>query len=421
MKRKSTVQKRTKRKAVVRKTPAANEVGLLGKALRGLGGLGGGMLGSLVGQPSFGSSAGTSLGAALSRWLGAGDYTVNRNSIVMKAANNIPMMHNTGQSVVVRHREFVTQIKGSTAFAVQRSLNINPGLSGTFPWLSNLATRFQEYEFKGMVWHYVPTSGTFNGTSAALGSVMLQTTYRSTDSPPASKTEMMNEYCATEVVPFETMAHPIECDPRENPFAVHYVRNVGITSGEPLMYDIGTTFVATQGMSTTDYVGDLWVTYEVELKKPLISSPVVQTANYFATTFAGPSTSSFFAGTQGPVQGQIPGVTFTADTINFSAANGGAGIYYVSVRIYSAGGITHATQVSWAAPTPTNLSSFAYNGVATSNATIVTGTNPSTNELSVEGGYYFTDAYSDAVLTYPIAQWTAGATTYAEVIIVRLA
>lgn len=387
--------------------------------MRGLGSLGGSAVGALVGQPQAGSSLGSSLGGAISKWIGAGDYTVSKNSVVMRASNNIPMMHNTNQSIIVRHREFVGTINGSTAFTVQKQLNINPGLSATFPWLSQVASRFQEYEVKGMVFHYVPTSGTFNGTTAALGSVMIQTTYRATDTPPASKTDMLNEYCASEVVPFETMAHPIECDPKENPFAVHYIRTNAITSGEPLMYDIATTFVATQGMSTTDIVGDLWVTYEVELKKPLISSPVVTPVVYYATTFSGGTTSTFFSGTQGPTVGNLA-VSFSAKTITFPRGLTG-GQYVIDVEVYSAAGLTHATQVSWGAPTLNNLTKWAYDGTDQELTTTITGTTPSTNVLRVVGGYYTTDAYSQASITYPDFQATSGTVTRVSVVIHQFA
>jgi membrane-bound metal-dependent hydrolase YbcI (DUF457 family) len=150
-----------------------------------------------MGQAGLGGSAGHGLGAALSKWLGYGDYTVAKNSIVQRSSASIPVMHSANQSVVIRHREFVTSIQGSTAFTVQNQLVLNPGILETFPWLSGIADRFQEYKVLGLVYHYVPTSGTFNGSSAALGSVMFQTTYRATDTAPTSKAEMLNEYWAS--------------------------------------------------------------------------------------------------------------------------------------------------------------------------------------------------------------------------------
>lgn len=393
---------------------ANNEVSLLGKALRGLGALGGSALGGVVGMPAAGSAAGSSLGAAVSKWLGSGDYEVAKNTIVQRAASGIPMMHNTGQSITVRHREFIGPIAGSTAFTVQSALTINPGLGSTFPWLASIAARFQEYEFKGLVFHYVPTSGTFNGTSAALGAVMLQTTYRSTDSAPTNKAEMMNEYWATEVVPFDTVAHPIECDPKENPFAIHYVRTTAIQSGEPLMYDLARTFVATQGMVDAGIVGDLWVTYEVELKKPLISSPVAYLPQYLGTSFSGGSASNFFSGARA-TQGSLP-LSFSTKTITIPA--GTPGLIYIKVNLYCVGATGVAT-VAWdGAITSSNISttSGSYDALLSKHTTTITGTNPLTDNLMYELAVSLIDNTLPATILYPSATITTGSIAQVSVV-----
>lgn len=235
----------------------------------------------MIGMPSAGGVIGNSLAGALSRWMGAGDYSINTNSVVQKslrAASSIPSMHADAQSIVVRHKEYLGEIRSSQTFSVQQSYPLNPGVETTFPWLSGIASSFQEYKIRGLVFHYIPTSGSaVSSTNAALGSVMLQTSYRSTDSLPGSKVEMLNEYCSNEVVPCDTMAHPVECDPKENPFNVQYVRTGPVPTGDSqLIYDLGVTHVAVAGSQspTPVVLGDLWVSYEIELKKPLVSSNV---------------------------------------------------------------------------------------------------------------------------------------------------
>lgn len=279
------------------------EVSALGKALRSLGSAGGSALGALAGAPVAGGVVGNNLGAALSKWLGFGDYTVRTNSVVNRASTGIPMMHKEGQSVTIRHREFIAQVRGSTSFAVLNSFVLNPGLAATFPWLSTIAGSFQEYKFKGIVFHYIPSSGTaVSGTNAALGTVMLQTSYRSSDVAPQSKTELLNEYWSGETVPCDTVAHPIECDPNENPFNVQYVRtSSAVSEGDStLLYDLGVTHLAVSGQQVSgNTLGDLWVTYEVELKKPIVASNV--TSNYLtsSTEFTSPIAGNrLFSGTK---------------------------------------------------------------------------------------------------------------------------
>jgi hypothetical protein len=217
--------------------------------------------------------------------------------LVKKASTGIPMMHKNDQKIIVRHKEFVCEVKSSQDFTIQRTLEINPGLENTFPWLSRVAGVYQTYRITGMVYHYIPTSGSaVSSTNNALGSVMLQTSYRATSAPPGSKTELLNEYWACESVPSETFCHPIECAPSENPFQVQYIRRGEVPDGDNrMLYDLGKTFVATSGMQQSGVVlGDLWVTYEVELTKPVVSDNVNDRLDFGGYINTNASTADYF-------------------------------------------------------------------------------------------------------------------------------
>jgi len=325
----------------VAKKKKEQEMTLLGSALRSLGGIGGGALGGLIGMPAAGTTLGSSLGASLSRWLGSGDYAVQSNSMVtsLKAASSIPMMHKENQSIVVRHREFVGSVTASTNFAVQLSLDLNPGNRVLFPWLAGIAVKFQEYRIRGMVFHYIPTSGaSVASTNTALGTVMIQTSYRSADSVPTTKYELLNEYCSNESVPSEAFCHPVECDPKENPFNVQYVRSSAIANSEDkLLYDLGTTNIAVQGcQGTTGNLGDVWVSYEIELRKPIIASNV--TTNVTTSTVScqqPPSMSSgtLFAGTQTKSGSLL--CTYAGNTITWPL--GASGTFAVTIVLIGTG------------------------------------------------------------------------------------
>lgn len=365
--------------AFQKKKKAKDELTRLGAALRSLGGLGGRALGTMVGYGDAGASAGSGLGAAVSRWLGSGDYTVSANSIVQRAGSGVPMMHKTGQTVTVRHREYLGEVRSSTSFLVRNAFELNPGSRETFPWLSGVAGQFQEYSIKGMVFHYVPSSGSaVASTNNALGTVMLQTSYRATDVQPVSKVEMLNEFWSSESAPMNEFCHPIECDPKENPFNIHYVRTGNVSAAENvLMYDLGRTFLAVSGQQANDVVlGDLWVTYEVELKKPVVlnaTSSNIRTAlitgtnlqmgynSVQASTFEGsfaltPGSTGigFPVGTTGsfliaityfgvtsfsqaaPTFLRCSGLNIVAPSVNWSSSNiatGSNGVVYLAVTI----------------------------------------------------------------------------------------
>lgn len=393
-------------------TQSPREMTRLGSALRALGGLGGGALGSLVGMPGGGSSVGSSLGAALSKWLGSGDYTVTSNSIVnstLRGTASIPAMHNNGQSVVIRHKEFVTEVRGSTAFTVRASFDLNPGRHETFPWLAGVAARFQEYRIKGMVWHYVPSSGAaVSGTNAALGTVMLQTSYRSNDSPPNDKNEVLNEYWSSEAVPSEAFCHPIECDPKENPFNVQYVRTDAVPAGDSkLLYDLGQTHLCVSGQQADDTVlGDLWCTYEVELKKPIIESNVTSQARSCDLLFTGTMTSvSFFNGTMN----RRGGLECTANVKTLSFPPQLTGVFLVTFEVIAT--TTFSAIDLSGALTFTNCSSFPMPNGSTYQRTVLGGAGGTLGNGFYQAIIFIPDKAKQASITYPAGASFTGAST----------
>lgn len=384
-------------KVVPRKKKTAkkeSEVTRLGYALRAMGALGGGKIGAYLGNPMAGAATGTSLGAALSRWLGAGDYSIKSNSLVRQSPDGtIPAMHNNNQSIVVRHKEFVSEILSSTSFSVQRQLSINPGQSVTFPWLSGIASQFEEYAIRGMVYHYVPTSGTaINSTNPALGSVMLQTSYRANSAAPESKMEMMNEYWASESVPSDSFCHPIECNPKENPFNIHYVRTGAVPAGDsPLLYDYGKTFLAVTGNPADgNILGELWISYEIELRKPVLTNiNDLDVTAYSMTTNSGLDNNHMFGTSQTVIGNTMAGVvSFTNGAASGSIIIGPGNIGSFLVTYWLTGGSLNTTtffNMSGAGSTVQTVfngsPSINYNGTSVSsgaNLVVVNITNPST-------------------------------------------
>lgn len=410
------VKKNGKQKTMLvrkKKQPAkkqVQELTRLGSALRTLGGIGGTALGGIFGMPSAGSSFGTGAGAALSKWLGSGDYTVSRNSITEKASNGIPMMHKTEQSIVVRHKEYIGPVSGSTAFTVQKTLQINPGNSVAFPWLSGVAARFQEYKIRGLVFHYVPTSGTaVSGTNSALGSVMIQTSYRSNDSAPTSKAVMMNEYWATESVPADPFCHPIECDPKENPFNIQYVRTGTIpTSDNQLLYDLGVTYVATSGMQSTNVVGDLWASYEIELKKPIVDSNVTSTAPTLCAYFTTPTSTNSFPTTYS-TQGDVTVTSVSNQTITFGP--GMVGSYLFTYEVQAS---TTFTAIDLSGATSYVNAVTAYADPVSGGVyyrTVLSGGTPTVGNGFYTAAFTVTDPSASVSLTLPAWTWTGTALT----------
>lgn len=209
-------------------------------------------------------------GSAISKIFGWGAYSVKSNSLWDGTlARQVPHMQSNMESITFRHREYIGDISSSILYA-KNEFDVNPGLDSTFPYLSNIARNFQQYRMKGLIFEFKSTSASaLNSTNTALGTVALAMQYQ-TDAPSfTSKGEMLNEMWSVDGKPSEDVLLPIECDPSVTPMMVNYIRSGDLPSNrDKKMYDLGRVTVATVGSQAIAVVGELWVSYEVELHKP---------------------------------------------------------------------------------------------------------------------------------------------------------
>lgn len=236
-------------------------------------------LGSVVGQGDLGSAA----GSTLAKLFGHGDYTVKTNSLMTSLSGpTIPKFSNEGRAIRVREREYLGDIISSAtpgAFSLT-SYAVNPTVQGTFPWLSRIAPLFDEWEPHGIVFEFVSTSSEFNGSSQALGAVIMATDYDSFDPLYTSKQQMENADYANSTKPSCNLIHGLECDLRERPTKILYTE---ILANQPLSFTNLANFqVATQGMSVASVnLGELWISYDISFYKKQINSSTATNIPYF--------------------------------------------------------------------------------------------------------------------------------------------
>jgi len=226
---------------------------------------GGSIAGGAFGGPG-GSAIGREIGAGLSRISGFGEYKVSENTIV---TDQVPQFRNGGRSVRVSHRDYIGDVTGSIGFAI-RSYFINPGLVATFPWLGYVAAQYQEYRIRGIVFEFKSTSATaLNNVNTALGTVIMATQYNSAAPTFQNKFEMENYEFSSSCKPSDSMMHPVECARGEAPLECLYVRSSALQPNQDeRFYDFGEFQIATVGMQAASVIGELWVTYDIELLKP---------------------------------------------------------------------------------------------------------------------------------------------------------
>lgn len=242
----------------------------------------GAAVGGLIGQSALGRVIGKGASALYSKITGHGDYKVASNSLLM--GTDPPSFNKSGRGTIVRHREFIQDIKGSTDFSVT-SIPINPGMNVGFPWLSQIAANYEEYVIRGMIFEFKSTSASaLNSTNTALGTVVMATRYNVLMPSFASKTEMENyEFCTT-TKPAESAIHAIECAVGEAPLHCLYTRQFNTAIGDLRMYDLGNFQIATVGMQAVATIGELWVSYDVELLKPRLTTIVGGEADHYAVS-----------------------------------------------------------------------------------------------------------------------------------------
>ncbi len=226
---------------------------------------GGAALGGLLGGPA-GATVGGLAGSLVSKVTGMGEYKIEENSLL---AGNVPQFRNGARSVRIAHRDFLGDVTGSTAFAI-KSYPLNPGLNLTFPWLAGVAGQFQSYRIRGMIFEFKSTSAqALNNINSALGTVIMATQYNSLLASFSSKLEMENYEFATSCKPSESMLHPVECAQGEAPLECLYIRTGSVPNGQDeRFFDFGDFQIATVGMQAASTIGELWVTYDIELYKP---------------------------------------------------------------------------------------------------------------------------------------------------------
>jgi len=247
-------------------------------AIQSAGGAMGSTLGGALAGPGgamAGANAGRMLAARFSKLVGSGDYAtnlsdVNHNSIVRySGASEYASFADSKTSVRLRHREYLQDVfVGASGVFSNTSFAINPGLSNTFPFLAQIAGNFEEYHMHGLVFEFVSTTSPYNSTSA-MGSVIMALEYNANAPPYTSKPQMENSDFAVSARPDKSMIYGVEC---ANNAANNYYIRQGSSSLPLTTTDIGLFNIATlTPLATGVTLGELWVSYDVELFRPHIS------------------------------------------------------------------------------------------------------------------------------------------------------
>jgi hypothetical protein len=243
-------------------------------AASGLGGpigVAAGVASSFAGRPVHHAKRGIG-GSVHGNWYGSGAYT-SANQLVNPSGPSKDM-HITGDEtndIVLTHKEYLCDVIPTTgAFQTIYSSVQNPGLSASFPWLSQMAQYFEEYEFIQLL--YTFESMVTEGNTNASGTLLMCTQYNPTSAIFNNKQQMEMYEHANSFKVTSHAVHGVECDPSKRAgSAAEYVRTGPVPSGQdPKTFDLGIFQCAVTGAYPNLMLGELWVTYTVKLSKAKI-------------------------------------------------------------------------------------------------------------------------------------------------------
>ena len=226
------------------------------------------------------SNVGRAMSNRLAGYIGSGAYESTSNNLVSGVGASGPspaMFSHSGDetgAITISHREYITDVFGpTTSFNVQ-SFSLNPGLQGTFPWLSQLAQNYDEYEFRQLLFTYRSTvSDAGNTNTGQVGTVLMATNYKASARAFTDKQQMVEYAHASSGKAIDDQVHGVECDPSKSALSTDlYVRTAPLDAAEDLKtYDKG-LFQFAVANSPPDFanqtLGELWVQYTVTLRKP---------------------------------------------------------------------------------------------------------------------------------------------------------
>lgn len=197
-----------------------------------------------------------------------------KSGAAVSLSTGTTVVTNASKSVTYSRREYVqllttppppasglpSEFTGNVAV-----LNLNPGLSQTFPWLSSVSS-FEQYRFKRISFSFqssVPTN--------TIGQVVLVTNVDAKDPVMTSPTEIMSYSGAATGRVWDSHSHRV---PQQAVTRKNYIRNQAIPANADLsLYDAGLFYAFCLGVPYNLSLGTLWVDYEVEFFTPKVLNP----------------------------------------------------------------------------------------------------------------------------------------------------
>lgn len=319
---------------------------------------------------------------AYTAFSGMGEY---KNSLFSDSDSTVAAMSTVNSDIgatSITREEFVMNVYSPTTPAAfnNTSFNINPGLT-VFPWLSQLAGNYRRYEFKQLIFKYVPAISSAS-TSGAMGTIIMAADYNS-GSNKFESAQQMQEYAGSIVAPpYKQILCGIECDQRQLLSQAIFVRSGAVPSGQDIKtYDLCKFQVATDGLPAAIFpagtlMGKLYVYYTVKLLIPQFYDGLGYSIYTDAFTGATGVTETLPLGTQ-PTKSSlnsIGGALQKAGTSVYTFPDNFTGYIQIDIVTSSTASLGNATFTLTGNITATGTAFIGLNAASVSAATSTTST-----------------------------------------------
>lgn len=178
-------------------------------------------------------------------------------------------------TIRVRYREFLATLLGAnSAFVITNQFTLNPGISGTFPWLSGIALNYNKWRLNRLKLHYLSECAT-----TEQGVVVVALNTDAAANQPGSKQQLLLLEHSLRMNPWDSSSVEFRDLKTLGPWL--FTRTVPLFPSVPNSsyqsstidvhtYDAGVLYTAVSG-TTTDTFGDLYIEYEIEFDEPVAS------------------------------------------------------------------------------------------------------------------------------------------------------
>lgn len=210
-----------------------------------------------------------------------------------------PKFKTKGKSVIISHRSLLRSITSSSSYSVF-AVPCNPALAQSFPWLSKVAARYDEYRFLKLKYEFRSVCAT-----STAGVAMMSFDYDATDEAPPTKQAQSQIVPSTEDNLWKNNVLSVPGDGK-----FRFTRQGSVSNTDLKTMDYGNLFFSTI-YGPNSVVGELYVEFEVELRKPTYRAPT-------SCTLVGPTTSTLtpFLNPQTSVGATISGTSQPIEVVD---------------------------------------------------------------------------------------------------------